>query len=90
MVRTMTTSTLLDERCMTIWASPSGKRHVGGWFGMVLCGAFVDSHNGWKQKDLTSVRYLGRIAQMNTKYHYTNWCKRCINNYKDVIVDGDV
>ena len=81
----MLTNTLLDDRCMTIWTSPSGKRHVGGWFGMVLCGSFVDSHNGWSWKELTSVRYLGRIAQGKPS---SNWCKRCINNYKDVIIDG--
>lgn len=80
----VTTSTFLDERCMTIWTSPSGKRHVGGWFGMVLCGAFVDSHNGWRWDHLTSVRWLGRMAQGNNN---SSWCKRCINNYKDVIID---
>lgn len=80
----VTTSTFLDERCMTTWSSPSGKRHVGGWFGMVLCGAFVDSHNGWRNEGLTSLRFLGRIAANN----HGTWCKRCINNYKDVNVDG--
>ena len=88
----VTTSTFLDERCMTIWTSPSGKRHVGGWFGMVLCGAFVDSSNGWHYGDLTSVRYLAKIAQgwitSPTGKISSTWCKRCINNYKDVIIDG--
>lgn len=79
-------STFLDERCLTIWTSPSGKRHVGGWFGMVLCGAFVDSGNGWHYGDLTSVGYLARIAQGKPS---NLWCKRCIGNYKDVILDGD-
>ena len=78
-------STLLDERCMTIWTSPSGKRHVGGWFGMVLCGAFVDSHNGWLGYDQCSVRYLAKVAQGRPS---SLWCKRCISNYKDVIIDG--
>ena len=77
-------STLLDERCLSIWTSPSGKRHVGGWFGMVLCGAFVDSHNGWKYTEEASVRYLASVAQYG--YH-GHWCKRCIGNYKDVILD---
>lgn len=77
-------STLLTERCMTIYESPSGKRHVGGWFGMVLCGAFVDSHNGWSYKYLTSVGYLAKVAQ---GYVGPQWCKRCLANYKDVILD---
>lgn len=77
-------STLLDERSMTIYRSPSGKRHVGGWYGMVLCGAFVDSHNGWSYQDLTSVRWLARMAQRPSD----NYCKRCLANYKDVIYDA--
>lgn len=77
-------STLLDERCLTIYTSPSGKRHVGGWFGMVLCGAFVDTHNDWAWGGLHSVRYLAKIAQGKPS---NVWCKRCIGNYKDVILD---
>lgn len=80
----MTTS-LLTERCLSVWTSPAGKRHVGGWFGTVLCGAFVDSHNGWRYIEEVSVKYLASIAQ----YGYDrNWCKRCLNNYKDVILDA--
>jgi hypothetical protein len=78
---------LLDEKCLTIWVSPSGKRHVGGWFGMVLCGAFVDSHNGWHYGDLTSVRWLGKIAQ-GIGYGSSTYCKRCVSSYKDVNVNA--
>ncbi len=85
MVRTMTTSTFLDEMCMTTWISPAGKRHVGAWYGQVVCGAFVDSHNGWRISSLTSLRYLGRIAQGPQS---GVWCKRCVNHYKDVNVNG--
>lgn len=83
----MTTSTFLDERCMTIWTSPSGKRHVGGWFGMVLCGAFVDSHNGWSYYNECSVRWLAKLAQ-GVGHGHNTYCKRCIGNYKDVNIDG--
>ena len=79
-------STFLDEKCLTIYTSPSGKRHVGSWYGTVMCGAFVDSANGWHYGDLTSVRQLGRIAQQGTRSRI--YCNRCLNNYKDVDING--
>lgn len=71
----------LDEPVLRIWRSPSGKRHVGAWFGQVACGAFVDSHSGWSMQSLTSLRYVGRISR---RADTNNLCKRCASQYKDV------
>lgn len=76
-------NSLLDERCMTVWRSPSGLRHVEGWYGESLCGKWID-RSTWTYIDLTSIRYLGRISQGNGH----GFCKRCMNNYKDVKVNG--
>jgi hypothetical protein len=76
----VTYNTLLDERHLTVWTSPSGKRHVEGWFGETLCGSWIDRSGDWHYGELTSLRYLAKIAQNPS----TTWCKRCINNYKDV------
>lgn len=84
---TTTTDSFLDERCMTIWTSPSGKRHVEGWFSETLCGRFLDRSNGWHYADLTSVRWLGKLAQ-GIGYGHSTYCKRCLANYKDVNVNG--
>lgn len=79
----VTTSDLLDERCLTIWTSPSGKRHVEGWFNQALCGAYIGR---WAWQELTSVRWLGKLAQ-GTGHGHNTYCKRCLANYKDVNVN---
>jgi hypothetical protein len=75
-------STFMDERCITIWTAPSGKRHVEGWFGEALCGKWIDK-SAWRYFDLTSLRYLGRIGRNPSGY-----CKVCASNYKDVDIDA--
>lgn len=74
-------STFMDERCMTIWAAPSGLKHVEGWFNQALCGKFISQN--WSFRELTSLRYLGRIGR-----NPSGWCKTCASNYKDVNVDA--
>lgn len=76
-------STLLDERCLTIWTSPAGKRHVEGWFSETLCSSWIGPD--WKWQELTTVRWVAKIAQGQPT---NTWCKRCLSNYKDVILDG--
>ena len=81
-------STLLDERCLRVVASPSGKRHVEGWYGETLCGKWINyGYKQWGYSDLTSVRWLGKIAQ-SVGYGSNTYCKRCVSNYKDVDIDG--
>jgi hypothetical protein len=78
-------NSLLDDREITMWRSPSGLRHVGSWYGQVACGAFVDSHNGWKYDGLTSLRWVGKISRLPNVNHM---CRRCASQYKDVNVDA--
>lgn len=79
-------STLLDERCMAVWTAPSGKRHVEGWFNQALCGKHISQN--WSWGELTSVRWLGKIAQ-GIGYGHSTYCKRCVSTYKDVNVNAD-
>lgn len=81
----MTTKSFIDERTLAIWTSPSGKYHVEGWFSESLCGFFVDRANDWHWSHLTSVRFLGKMAQ---GYVGPQWCKRCLAHYKDVNING--
>lgn len=77
-------NSLLDERCLAVWESPSGKRHVEGWFSQTLCGKYIYN---WTWIELTSVRWLGKIAQ-GVGYRHTDYCKRCVSSYKDVNVNA--
>ena len=80
-------NTLLDERCMRLVSSPTGKRHVQGWYGETLCGKFINfGYQQWGFSDLTSVRFLGKIAQGKAASRW--YCKTCLNNYKDVDING--
>jgi len=72
---------LLDERALTVFTSPSGMLHIGAWFGQTACGAYVDSHKGWSYQQLTSLRYVGRMSRRASA---NRMCKRCANEYKDV------
>jgi hypothetical protein len=78
-------NSLLDDRDLATWISPSGLLHVGAWYGQVACGAFVDSHNGWRYNGLTSLRWIGKISRRPTP---NSMCKRCASQYKDVNVDA--
>lgn len=86
-MRTMTTNfdSLLDERCMRLWRSPSGLTHVEGWFNETICHKYIDSGN-WQWWMLTSLRHVARMSQSNSR----DMCKVCAREYKDVIVDGPV
>jgi hypothetical protein len=80
-------STLLDESCLTVVESPSGKYHIEGWFGNALCGSYVNyGYKAWSYKWRVSIRYLAKTVQGP---HSTLWCNRCLNNYKDVDVNAD-
>lgn len=80
-------STLLDSSDLVVVESPSGKYHVEGWYGETICGTWINyGYNGWSYKWKASVRYLGKTAQMSRS---GMWCKRCINQYKDVNINAD-
>ena len=74
----------VDELAITIVFSPAHRSHVKGWFNETLCGKYINYWSGWKTGSLTSLAYLGRIANDR---HRTLWCKTCINNYKDINAD---
>jgi hypothetical protein len=78
-----TYDSFLDERHLAVWESPAGKRHVEGWFSQTLCGSFLDRSRSWRWRELTSLRYLGRLANGNAD---GVWCKRCLNNYRGMNV----
>lgn len=81
-------STLLDDRCIRVVSSPTGKRHVQGWYGETLCGKWINfGYMKWGYSDLTTVRWLGKIAQGNP-YGERHYCKTCLSNYKDVNING--
>lgn len=71
----------LDDTCMSEYRSPSGLIHIGSWFGMAVCGVFIDTHNGWSYNGLTSLRRAGRMSR---NAQANRLCKRCANTYKDV------
>jgi hypothetical protein len=77
----------IDECTMTLVSSPSGLRHVQGWYGETLCGKWINyGYKKWGYLNLTSVRALGKMAQGKV-YGRSLYCKRCLANYKDVILD---
>ena len=75
-------STFLDERSMTLLISPSGLRHVQGWWNQTVCGKSYD--NQWRWHDRASLRWLGKMAQSD---HRGYFCKRCASHYKDIKED---
>jgi hypothetical protein len=79
-------STLLDERNLNLVVSPTGLRHIGGWFGNTLCGKWIDMRNTWRSHDLISVRHAGRMSK-DPMVNY--FCKRCASHYKDVDTNAD-
>jgi hypothetical protein len=78
-------SSFYDDTFMREYSSPSGLTHIASWFGMAVCGVFIDTHNGWRYKGLTSLRRAGRMSR---NPQANRLCKRCANNYKDVNVDA--
>jgi hypothetical protein len=79
-------NSFLDSMELVVYESPSGKYHVQGWFGNTVCGTYINfGYKGWSWKFKASLRYLGKVA-LNPSHD--TWCKRCINQYKDVNVDG--
>jgi hypothetical protein len=85
----MTTTTkpaynsLLDDRDITLFRSPTGLVHVGAWFGETVCRKFV--YDSWTWMGLTSLRYIGRMSRRPQANHM---CKSCAKEYKDVNVDA--
>jgi hypothetical protein len=76
--------TLLDERSISLYRSPTGLTHVGSWYNESVCGSFVKGPY-WKYWGLTSLRQLGRMSR-NAKAN--RMCKRCAKEYEDVNVDA--
>lgn len=74
----MTTNTFLDERCMKVWRSPSGLKHVEAWFNDTVCGKHIWE---WDFDSLTSLRSIGRMSR-NAKAN--KMCQRCAAQYKTV------
>ena len=79
-------STLLDERCITVVESMSGKRHVRGWFETTLCGKYAGDPYVWSFLYLTSLRH---VAKMSQNAYANRMCKSCAKEYKDVDVNAD-
>ena len=75
-------NSLLDERCMTLWLSPTGLSHIGSWFGEVQCGKVRGE--GWKYDGLTSLRIIGRMSRHPQA---NRLCKQCAKGYEDVSDD---
>ena len=71
----------LDEECLREYTSPSSLLHIASWFGLSVCGVFIDTHNGWNYKGLTSLRRTGRMSR---NANANRMCKRCARTYKDV------
>ena len=72
-------NSLLDENWLVLIVSPSGLKHVRGWYGQAQCGSFEGEN--WDYHGLTNLRTLGRMSR---RPDANRMCKRCANQYKDV------
>lgn len=77
-------STFLDEKTMRMVFSPTRLCHVQGWFGETVCGRWIDYTKDWQMGSLTSLAWLGRIAQ---RPKANKFCAQCAIHYKDVKYD---
>lgn len=73
-------NSLLDERSISLYRSPSGLLHVGSWYDESICGSFVKAPF-WSFVRLTSLRDVGRMSRSPKA---NRMCKRCANEYEDV------
>ena len=78
-------STFLDEQTMQLVVSRSGTTHVKAWYSRTVCGKHCWDNYKWESMGLTSLRWVGRLAQSTKPNHF---CKACARIYKDVNVDG--
>ena len=78
-------STFLDEQTMQLVVSRSGTTHVKSWYSRTVCGKHCWDNYKWESRGLTSLRWVGRLAQSTKPNHF---CKACARIYKDVNVDG--
>lgn len=78
-------STLLDEEIMALVISQSNTTHVQAWFGRTACGKDCWDIHKWQYGGLTSLRWVGRLAQSTQPNHF---CKGCARIYKDVNING--
>ena len=78
-------STFLDEQTMQLVVSRSGTLHVKSWSNRTACGKDTwDSHRWW-YGGLTSLRWIGKLAQVPESNRF---CKACARIYKDVNING--
>jgi hypothetical protein len=70
----------LDERCISLYRSPSGLTHVGSGYDESVCGSFVKGPY-WQYTGLTSLRRVGRMSR-DAKAN--RMCKLCAREYEDV------
>jgi hypothetical protein len=78
-------NSFLDEPCITMVESMSGKRHVQGWFDHTICGRYCGDRYTWSFLYLTSLRHVGRMSR---NAYANRMCKTCANVYKDVDIDA--
>ena len=78
-------STFLDEQTMQLVVSRSGTTHVKAWYSRTACGKDCWDNYKWESWGLTSLRWVGMLAQSTKPNHF---CKGCARIYKDVNVDG--
>ena len=71
----------VDEKALRMVFSPYHLAHVQGWFGETMCGRWIDYTKGWKMGNLTSLAWLGKIAQ---RPKANRFCQQCAIHYKDV------
>lgn len=74
----------VDEKAIRLVFSPSHLLHVQGWFGETICGKWINYPKGWKVGTLTSLTYLGSIAQ---RPRANKFCATCAAEYKDINAD---
>lgn len=78
-------STMLDEQTMQLVVSKSGTTHVKTWFSRTACGKRCWDNYKWEFGGLTSLRWVGRLAQRPSGNRF---CKSCARIYKDVNING--
>lgn len=73
-----------NEKTLRMVCSSSNISHVKGWFEETVCGKYINYNKGWYMGSLTSLAYLGRIAQ---RPKANMFCAQCARHYKDVKYD---
>ena len=77
-------STLLDENALTLIISQSGTLHVKSWSNRTACGKDTWDNYKWEFGGLTSLRWIGKLAQVPESNRF---CRACARIYKDVNIN---